>query len=252
MDAMRRAQKRGDHPSLLSRWQNDEIHRTSQLAIGWTETYVKYLDYLTTVDISQKVCHRKRNRYANMIFMRNDDPKSPSRTTVEKRRLQNNNECADVPSTRTRQRYPSYSDAYGDKTAQNIGSYNSAKFGMVQPELANVLLDTDFILFFVGHKIRHGGILNTGKILNSGESGKQKNGKTKSCGRNGKGRQQTIHVQLLPENWNGILFHLLPKSALCSQFFVQSCTFTSHALFFLSKNRFRVQTLANVVNVTDR
>ena len=30
-----------------------------------------------------------------------------------------------------------------------IGSYHSTKFGMVQPELEDVLLDTDFILFFV-------------------------------------------------------------------------------------------------------
>ena len=30
-----------------------------------------------------------------------------------------------------------------------IGSYHSTKFGMAQPELADVLLDTDFILFFI-------------------------------------------------------------------------------------------------------
>ena len=49
-------------------------------------------------------------------------------------------------------------------------------------------------LFRHGHEIRHGGILNTGKSLDSGECGNQKNGKTKSGGRNGKRRQQTIHV----------------------------------------------------------
>ena len=64
----------------------------------------------------------------------------------------------------------------GDKTAQHIGPYHSTKFGVAQPELADVLLDTDCILFFVmvTKKTRHGGILNTGKILNSGESGNQK------------------------------------------------------------------------------
>ena len=51
-DAKRGAKKRGDRPSIVSRWQNDEIFRASQVAIGWTETYVKYLDYLTTVDMS--------------------------------------------------------------------------------------------------------------------------------------------------------------------------------------------------------
>ena len=54
---------------------------------------------------------------------------------------------------------------------------------MAERELADVFLDTDFILFFVMvTKTRHGGILNTGKIFNSGESGNQKNGKTKSGG----------------------------------------------------------------------
>ena len=114
---------------------------------------------------------------------------------MEKRRLQNINKCGDVPSTRTRQRCTSYSDTDEDKTAQHIGSYHSKKFGMAQPELADVLLDTDFILFFVMvAKTRRGGILNTVKILNSGESGNQRNGKTKSGGRNGKRGQQTFHV----------------------------------------------------------
>ena len=67
--------KRGNHPSILSRWQNDEIWRASHLAIGWPETYVKYLDYITTVDIKHDAPHRQRYRYENRIFMRSDDPK---------------------------------------------------------------------------------------------------------------------------------------------------------------------------------
>ena len=84
----------------------------------------------------------------------------------------------------------------GDKTAQHIGPYHSTKFGVAQPELADVLLDTDCILFFVmvTKKARHGGILNTGKILNSGESGNQKNGKTKGGWRNGMQGPQTSQV----------------------------------------------------------
>ena len=114
---------------------------------------------------------------------------------MEKRRLQNINKCADVPSTRTRQRFTSYSDTDEDKTAQHIGSYHSTKFGLAQPELAGVLVDTDYILFFVMvTELEMVGILNNGTILNSSESGNQKSGKTKSGGRNGKRRQQTIHV----------------------------------------------------------
>ena len=48
VDAKRGAMKRGDHPLILSTLQNDEIYRTSQVAIGWTETYVKYLDSITS------------------------------------------------------------------------------------------------------------------------------------------------------------------------------------------------------------
>ena len=45
VDAKRGAKRCGDHPSILSRWPSDEIYRASQVAIGWTETHVKYLDY---------------------------------------------------------------------------------------------------------------------------------------------------------------------------------------------------------------
>ena len=110
---------------------------------------------------------------------------------------------------------------------------------MAQPELADVLLDTDFILFFAhGHKTRHGGILNTGKILNSGESGNQKNGKTKSGGRNGKRRQQTIHVhtsirKLMRTN----IVSAVAQGALSSQISLQSCTFISHVVFFFFEQK---------------
>ena len=150
--------------------------------------------------------------------------RSSSRTVVEKRRLQNINKCADVPSTRTRQRYASHSDADEDKTAQHFGSYLSTKFGMAQPEMADVLRH--------GHITRHGRILNTGEILHSGESGNQKNGKTKGGGRNGKRRQQTMHIhtsirKLLRTNIVSIVAHV----ALSSQISLQSCTFISHVVF---------------------
>ena len=79
-----------------------------------------------------------------MIFVRGDD-----QDHCGKGRLENINKRADVPSTRTWQRRASYSDAYEDKTSQLNGSYHATIFGMAQPELADVLVDTDFILFFV-------------------------------------------------------------------------------------------------------
>ena len=98
-----------------------------------------------------------------------------------------------------------------------------------------------------GHKTRHGGIVNTGKILNSGESG-EKNGKTTSVGRNGKRRQQTIHVhpsirKLLADEY---CFNCCPSCFELSFFFAilhnhQPCSFF---------DVFRVQTLANAMNAT--
>ena len=88
VDTKRGAKKRGDHPSMLGWWQNDEIFRASQVAIGWTETYVKYFDYLATVDTKHDAPHRQRNRYEIMIFMMSYGPNPWSKTIVEKRRLQ--------------------------------------------------------------------------------------------------------------------------------------------------------------------
>ena len=59
--------KEHDDPSILSRWQNDDRYITSQLAIGWTENCCRYLDYLTTIDISHKALYHQRNRYESTI-----------------------------------------------------------------------------------------------------------------------------------------------------------------------------------------
>ena len=59
--------------SILDRWQNDEIYRDSQLVHGWTEEYVKYLDYISKIDISYDARYNHRNRYENSLFMRGVD-----------------------------------------------------------------------------------------------------------------------------------------------------------------------------------
>ena len=52
MDVKKGARKHDNCPSILSRWQNDQKCRFSQLAHGWTEDYCRYLDYLTTIDVN--------------------------------------------------------------------------------------------------------------------------------------------------------------------------------------------------------
>ena len=65
----RGATKRHEYTSILDRWQNDEIYRASQLAHGWTETSVKYLDYISKIDISHEAPYRQRLRYESTLFM---------------------------------------------------------------------------------------------------------------------------------------------------------------------------------------
>ena len=74
VDAKRGARRPGNHTSILSLRQNDETYRASQVATGWTETYVKYLDYISTVDIKHEAPHRQRHRHECTLFMRSVHP----------------------------------------------------------------------------------------------------------------------------------------------------------------------------------
>ena len=68
MDARRGATKNSrKFTTVLDRWQNDEIYRASQLVHGWTEEYVKYLDYISKIDIIYDAPYNQRNRSANAL-----------------------------------------------------------------------------------------------------------------------------------------------------------------------------------------
>ena len=73
MDANRGVQKRSKYTSILGRWHKDDVHRAFQGAIGWTETYVKYLDYISEIYISYHAPCRQRVRYDNTVYMRGVD-----------------------------------------------------------------------------------------------------------------------------------------------------------------------------------
>ena len=70
MDAKRGALKRGKYNSLMDRWQNDEVYRESQLVHGWTDEWVKYLNYISKIAISHDAPHRQRQRYESTVCMR--------------------------------------------------------------------------------------------------------------------------------------------------------------------------------------
>ena len=62
MDAKRGVLKRCKYTSILDRWPKDEVCRASQLVHGWTEEWVKYLDYISKIDISHDAPYRQRLR----------------------------------------------------------------------------------------------------------------------------------------------------------------------------------------------
>ena len=68
MAARRGAWKRGAG-TIVIRWQDDEKYRNSRQAHGWTEEYCRYLDYLTTIDISYITPWHQRDQYECTITL---------------------------------------------------------------------------------------------------------------------------------------------------------------------------------------
>ena len=73
MDAKKGANKRDKDTTILIRWQEDGEYRISQWSHGWTENYCRYLDYFTTIDISDFAPDHQRYRYENTITMKCND-----------------------------------------------------------------------------------------------------------------------------------------------------------------------------------
>ena len=59
--------------SIWDRWQNDETYRESQLAIDWSDAWVRYLDHSAKIYISHTVPHMQKNRYNNLLYLRSVD-----------------------------------------------------------------------------------------------------------------------------------------------------------------------------------
>ena len=68
MAARRGAWKRGEG-TIVIRWQDDEKYRNSRQAHGWTEEYCRFLDYLTTIDISYITPWHQRDQYECTITL---------------------------------------------------------------------------------------------------------------------------------------------------------------------------------------
>ena len=59
--------------SIWDRWQNDEIYTKSQLDIGWSDAWVRYLYHIAQIDIFHKASQEQRRRYHNLLYLRSDD-----------------------------------------------------------------------------------------------------------------------------------------------------------------------------------
>ena len=68
-------QERTTDDSTVLRWQNDKKYRESQKVHGWTEDCCRYLNYLTTIDMSYSAAGQQRNRYENTILLVSNDDK---------------------------------------------------------------------------------------------------------------------------------------------------------------------------------
>ena len=80
-DAQQFTKKKGGRKftSIWDRWQNDENYRESQLAIDWSDAWVRYLDHLHKIDISHKAPQEQRSRYNNLLYLRcvHEDRQAP-------------------------------------------------------------------------------------------------------------------------------------------------------------------------------
>ena len=68
----------------MLRLQNDANYRESQKVPGWTEDDCRYLDYLTTIDISHSATWHQRNQYGNTILLLSNDDKHAGRMRARK------------------------------------------------------------------------------------------------------------------------------------------------------------------------
>ena len=140
MDARRGATNNSrNFISLLDLWQKEKVFRASPLVHGWTEEYVKYLDYTSKIDISGGAPHNQRNRYENSLFMRGvdsnkqagplcqrPDNKSSANALVSTQREQGQGAPHIPMNLRTRQRH--------------FGSSSPTTFRMVESQLEDVFL----------------------------------------------------------------------------------------------------------------
>ena len=73
-DAYKGVKEKGYITQMLDPCCNDGVCKNSQPAVGWCETFCKFVDYLDKVDISCNAPMHGRTRYLNQFFFVSGDP----------------------------------------------------------------------------------------------------------------------------------------------------------------------------------
>ena len=74
VDAKKGARRRRNHPCILSQGRTTKYTERLRWRSDGLRPYVKYLDYISSVDIKHEAPHQQRERYESMLFMRSADP----------------------------------------------------------------------------------------------------------------------------------------------------------------------------------
>ena len=83
-DALRGTKKAGRTiTSIWDRWQKNKIYRKSQIAIGRSDPWARYLDHIAQFGISHKATQEQRSRHHNLLYLRSvdEDRQSPPWST---------------------------------------------------------------------------------------------------------------------------------------------------------------------------
>ena len=210
MDAKRGATKIREYTSIMGRWQHNENFRASQWAQGSIETWVKYLDFISEIDISHNAPYRQRQRYESTLHMRGVDSKKqggrlcqlpdyrPSADVLVSLQQNQGKGVRPVPlHLRTRQH-------------NTLDPAVKQHFRIVEFQLEDV-----FLVIFIFNMDRKRNMvelfLHLGTI--NGKNGTVKSGKTKGGGTNGKNNNDRFMLGLASgDSGDRVLFRLLRKS----------------------------------------
>ena len=176
MNARRGATKRHEDTSALDRWQKDEIYRACHLVHGWTEEWVKYLDYISKIDISHEAPYRQRRRYESTVLVRRVDSNKQAGPLCQRPDYKSSANALVSLQGAQGKGVPQIPMHLRTRRNNTQGSRSSTTLEIVEFQLEDVFLV--HLHPQHGKKAQRGGLLYLGTI--NGKNGTLKGGKTKN------------------------------------------------------------------------